>query len=292
MKILQIATIKFFIAAAYIAIFCVSGMLTIGLWESTANQNLSIQTAQAIGASLHISLYLFAAAARGLPLSKPIKITTWLIVAVLGITSIAATIGQLESSTQTGTLTANQARIELQLANTKRITHASNGSTFSQYEKATKSELALNKIDNIDTESLLQKAKQTNNMSEMINLITSTLNLNEQSARLTAFATLGALLDICGIWAALLLFQPVPLRNSSHTSRNTETQTTAPPLEQARTNITKKQLGDRTSISTLAAELNISRTSASRILNQLTSEGIVEKDTKGFKRATQQGATE
>jgi hypothetical protein len=284
----QITTIRALCATVYAALFIVSGLLTLGLWQSAASEHMSATTAQAIGGCLHIALYLFAAAARGLPLEPDIKKGTWCLVAILGLASIAATVGHLESGTRTNNTQAHQAQIELEQANQITQLRIDNAATYSGVRRSTDSETKLDQLQAKADEraKLLNTIQQAGAINHLISLASNTLGTDADRTRFALFLVLAILLDTCGIWSALLLFQPVQLQNPHRTDGTEPEQEVVPLIEQARTAVTTGALGDNPSVTKMQRALGTGRGQASGLLQQLETEGLVSKNKQGhYQRA-------
>ncbi|MGH1371162.1 MAG: hypothetical protein ACRBBW_03945 [Cellvibrionaceae bacterium] len=277
----QANTLRISMAALYLLTFLVSGWLTINLWRSGSGQNEDF----AVGVTLHIALYIFAAAARGLPLERHIKATTWILVAMLWLLSVAATIGHLNSKYRTSEVITTQAIIELEHANRATEIRLKNAEIFSRYDKATKSTAQLKPQES--SENLTRLIVQQGQINHLVNIISESLNTNKDTTKLTLFALLAILLDASGIVAAILLFQPVQQLNPLASGGTTVEQQAIPLKDTIRTAILSGDLSDRPSVTKIQSAFGAGRGTVSRILNELNTEGVVTKDERGYKRANQ-----
>lgn len=267
-------------ASLYALSFAVSGWLTVNLWHSGSNQTEDI----AVGATMHIALYTFAAAARGLPLERGIKRFTWLLVALLWLLSVAATIGHLNGKYSASELISNQALTELSHTNRANEIRLNNAEIFSRYDKATKSTEQLTSQNS--SEQLTSLITQQSQINHLVNIISETTGASLNSSKAALFTLLAILLDTAGIAAAILLFQPVHLSNPLRSGGTGPEQKSIPLKDGIKTAISTGELTDRPSVSKIQSAFGAGRGTVSRIMSELEKEGVVEKDERGYKVAT------
>jgi len=261
--------IRFFIALVYVAIYIISGWLTIELWRSTPT--IDDWVAIIIGASLHTALYLFAAAARGLPLAPPIKYLTSVMVLILFAVSIAATVGQLESSYNGAEASTELAKARLSESNRKADIRLKNAEVYANYDRATSSSKQLDSIEADNRDSLVDEIQKQGAMNNLIALVSESFVLSANHVRLYLFLTLAILLDACGIWAALLFFVPVTIKKESRTNSTAPKAT----MDTAEQDIKKGVFGQYPSVAKLVSRYGIGRGTANGWLKQLSDKQIV-----------------